>query len=176
MHSPFETVTDLDSGADRLRARRYGVIESSGGRLVRVTLRPWPHLVSWPELMPVARDWRPGGPADRCRLYYNQPCGHGQFLALKYVACTQGTSYSTFRAALAVLDRVAEIKGSRAILCDAANARLSERFMRRMGWSPHAPRWGHRNFIKRMSTQQSAFSYQPKVSATPVAKELTAEC
>lgn len=146
----FDTVTDLNASRDTLRARRYGVIETRGGKLVSITLRPWPHLLSLRELWPLSDRWRPSGPADRCRLYYNQPRGHSNFVALRYVACTAGTSYRTFRAALTTLDRVAEIKGSHALLCDAANQRLSDRFLRRMGWEPHAPAWGRRNYIRRL--------------------------
>lgn len=145
----FDAITDLDAGRETLRGRRYGVIETHGGELVSVTLRPWPHLLSLRELWPLGDRWRPQGPADRCRLYYNQPRGHEAFLALKYVACTAGTSYATFRAALNTLDRIAEIKRSDALLCDAANGRLSDRFLRRRGWEPHATAWGRRNFIRR---------------------------
>lgn len=148
----FETVTDLAAGADVLRRRRYGVIETHAGELTRVTLRPWPHLISLRELWPLGDDWRPEGPADRCRLYYNQPRGHEEFLALRYVACTAGASYATFRAALTALDEIAALKGCRALLCDAANRRLSDRFMRRMGWEEHAPMWGRRNYIRRFAS------------------------
>jgi len=34
-------------------------------------------------------------------------------------------------------------------VCDAANVRLSDRFMARMGWEPHKPQRWHRNFIRR---------------------------
>ena len=148
----FETVTDLADGADALRRRRYGVIETHAGELASVTLRPWPHVLSLRELWPLGDDWRPAGPPDRCRLYYNQPRGHEGFLALRYVACTAGASYATFRAALAVLDEIAAIKGSHALLCDAANRRLSDRFMKRMGWEAHAPMWGRRNYIRRFAS------------------------
>ena len=146
----FETITDIEANAARLKRRPYGVIETSGAQLVSVKLRPWPHLMSWPEFMPVGSKWRPSGPQDRCRLYYNQPLGHSCFLALRYIACTEGTSYATFRAALAVLDKIAEYKNSHAILCDAHNQRISERLLKRLGWVPHAPMRGHRNFIKRL--------------------------
>lgn len=146
----FETVFDLAAGAATIRRRRYGVIETSGGALVGVALRPWPHLVSLRELWPLGDRWRPPGPPDRCRLYYNQPRGHEGFLALRYVACTRGTSYATFRAALGALDEIGRIKGIDALLCDAANGRLSDRFLRRRGWEPHAPMWGRRNYIRRL--------------------------
>jgi hypothetical protein len=71
------------------------------------------------------------------------------FLALKYIVTTFGTSFRTFRAALAALDMIAEIKQIDAIVCDAANVRLSDRVMARLGWEPHKPQRWHRNFIRR---------------------------
>jgi hypothetical protein len=70
-------------------------------------------------------------------------------LALKYIVSTHGTSYQTFRAALVVLDWVAELKQIDAIVCDAANIRLSDRLMARLGWEPHKPQRWHRNYIRR---------------------------
>ena len=89
------------------------------------------------------------GAPDRCLLYYNQPRRTPNFLALKYIVSTAGTSYATFRAALAVLDAVAELKRIDAIVCDAANIRLTDRLMARLGWEPHKPQRWHRNFIRR---------------------------
>lgn len=145
----LQTIDDLAAGAGALRERRYGVIETHAGALAGVRLRPWPHLLCWPEVWPVGPDWRPPGPPDRCRLYYNQPRGHGRFLALRYVACTAGTSYRTFTKALDTLDAIAAIKRSDALLCDASTDRLSDRFLRRRGWEPHAPAWRRRNYIRR---------------------------
>jgi hypothetical protein len=82
-------------------------------------------------------------------LYYNQPWRFLNFLALKYVASTGGTSYATFRAALVALDELAELKGVDALLCDAANTRISDRLLARFGWAPHKPQRWRRNFIKR---------------------------
>lgn len=144
-----ETHTSIDASAARLRAARYGVIETSGGRLTEITLRPWPTLFSLRELIPLGDRYHARGPADRCRLYYNQPRSASNFLALKYIVSTHGTSYATFRAALAVLDQIAELKRTDAILCDATNSRLSDRFMQRQGWEPHAPMRWRRNFIRR---------------------------
>jgi hypothetical protein len=36
-----------------------------------------------------------------------------------------------------------------AIVCDAANLRISERLMKRFGYEPHKPQHWHRNFIRR---------------------------
>jgi hypothetical protein len=145
----FETIYDWSLGAERLRARRYGVIETAAGRLRAIHLRPWPKLLSLRELFPLWPRYHARGEADRCLLYYNQPRRHSNFLALKYIVSSRGTSYRTFRASLVVLDAVAELKQIDAIVCDVANARISERLLHRLGWEPHKPERGHRNFIKR---------------------------
>lgn len=144
-----ETITDFDAGRERIRARRWGVIETVGGVLRAVQLRPWPKLASLPEFLPLGPRYHARGTADRCLLYYNQPRRTPNFLALKYIVSTTGTSYRTFRAALVVLDLIAELKLSDAIVCDAANIRLSDRLMERLGWEPHKPQRWHRNFIRR---------------------------
>ena len=151
MNPWFATITDLDSDAAReaLRRGRYGVIETAGGRVVAIHLRPWPKLISWREVWPTALRYHARGEVDRCLLYYNQPRGHSNFLALKYVVSTAGASYATFRAALVELDRLAALKRTDALLCDASNMRLSDRLLARFGWEPHKPQRWHRNFIKR---------------------------
>jgi hypothetical protein len=146
---PIETISNFDAGGERIRARRYGIVETAGGKLVAVHLRPWPKLVSLPELLPLGPRYHRRGAADRCLLYYNQPRRLNKFIALKYVVSTPGTSYRTFRAALKALDAIAALKRVDAIVCDAANSRLSDRFMARQGWEPHKPQRWHRNYIRR---------------------------
>jgi hypothetical protein len=149
MRGLFTTITDWTAGREQLRGRRYGVIETANGELVAFHLRPWPKLISWRELWPVGPAYHARGAEDRCWLYYNQPRRYSNFLALKYIVSTRGTSYATFRAALTALDKLAELKGTDAILCDAANTRLSDRLLARLGWAAHKPARWRRNFIKR---------------------------
>jgi hypothetical protein len=144
-----ETIGDLDTGRARLVARRYGVIDTVGGELRAVHLRPWPKLVSLPELLPLGPRYHCRGVADRCLLYYNQPRRMPNFLALRYIVSTRGTSYRTFRAALMALDQIAALKSIDAMVCDAGNIRLSDRLMARLGWEPHRPQRWHRNYIRR---------------------------
>jgi hypothetical protein len=144
-----DRVVDWAAGRERLRRGRYGVIETRGGRLVEIRLRPWPKLCSWREIWPVGRDYHARGDADRCLLYFNQPRRFSNFIALRYIVTTRGTSYATFRAALDALDDLAELKGVDALLCDAANTRLSDRMLARWGWAAHKPQRWRRNFIKR---------------------------
>lgn len=144
-----ETIHELNGERDRLSAWRYGVIETVSGELVAVHLKAWPKFVSLPELWPLGLRYHAKGQPDRCLLYYNQPRRMPNFLALRYVVSTAGTSYRTFRAALLALDAIAEVKRIDAIVCDAANMRLSDRLMARLGWEPHKPQRWHRNFIRR---------------------------
>lgn len=142
----WQTITDWETGKDTLRRRRYGVIETAGGQLVAIHFRPYPKLFAW--LDPGAA-YDAAHHDDRCLLYYNQPLRFPNFIALKYVESKFGTSYATFRAALVTLDAIAQLKQTDALLCDAYNKRLSDRFLRRQGWEPHKPQRWHRNFIKR---------------------------
>jgi hypothetical protein len=155
---PWETITDFAARREEIRARRWGVIETTGGKLRAVHLRPWPKLLSLPELLPVGARYHARGAGDRCLLYYNQPLGMPNFLALKYVVTTSGTSYRTFRAALAALDWVAAIKATDAIVCDAANLRITDRLLNRLGWEAHKPQRWHRNYIRRFYGEYPAFS------------------
>ena len=147
--SLVETITDLTAARDRLRVARYGVIEASEGKLVSVRLRAWPQLFSLRELWPVGDRYHARGPSDRCRLFYNQPRRASRFIALKYLVSTRDTPYATIQAALKTLDQIAQLKQIDAMVCDAANSRLSERMMQRHGWAPHAPMPWRRNYIKR---------------------------
>ncbi len=140
---------DWHDAEKAIRRHRYGVIETTGGALVAIHFRPWPKLFAWPELWPVGPLYHANGHPDRCLLYYNQPLRYSNFLALKYLVSTRGTTFATFRAALVALDGVARIKGTDALLCDAFNVRISDRLMRRFGWESHRPQRWHRNYIKR---------------------------
>ena len=48
-----------------------------------------------------------------------------------------------------VLDEVAWLKRTDALLCDVWNERISPRLLARWGWEPHKPQPWHRNYIKR---------------------------
>lgn len=149
----WQSETDWDTAQAAIRRRRYGVIETSGGELIAIHFRLWPKLIAWPEVWPVGPVYHARGQADRCLLYYNQPWRHPNFLALKYLVSTRGTTYSSGCRALKTLDALARLKQTDALLCDAFNGRLSERLMKRFGWEPHKPQRWHRNYIKRFYGQ-----------------------
>ena len=128
------------------------MIEMQGGRLRRIRLRPWPKGGSLLEARLWGRLCHERQPGNCCRLYYNQPWGSSNFLTLRYglISSLRPTAMATYStAALEVLDEIARIKHSDAIVCDACNPRISDRLLARWGWEPHTSDRRHRNFIKR---------------------------
>lgn len=145
----YETITDVAAAADVVVRRRYGVIETAEGQLRRVLYRPYPKFSTELGIRFVGRLAHRLLRGNRCRLYFNHPRSCPTFLALQYVETTRDADYATFRRALTTLDEIARLKKIDAIVCDASNLKLSDRFLARLGWEPHAPMPGHRNFIKR---------------------------
>ena len=149
MYRPFQTVANPTDRACLLRRRRYGVIEMQEGRLVGIHLRPWPKLISLPEV------WWLGGwshshlQGDRCWLFYNQPWPCPNFLAVPYIVAGRRGSLASLHGATLVLDEIARIKRTDAIVCDVSNSRISDRLLRRWGWERHVPHSRRRHFIKR---------------------------
>ncbi len=145
----WQTVHDLSADADVLCRRRYGVIEMEDERLKAIYLRPYPRVISLSGVIVLGGHVHNMTEGNRCWLYYNQPLRHGNFLVLKYVVSSHGGTFRTFRGAMVVLDEIARIKRSDAILCEAANLRLSDRLARRWGWERHVRSSRRRHFIKR---------------------------
>ena len=145
----FETVTDLAEGAETLLRRRFGVIEVADGDFQRVVLRPFPKIVSAPGIRLLGAWHHRHRRGDCLRLYFNQPRRFSNFLVLKYIESAGDTSMATLTRSLAILDEIARQKRSDALLCDAANWRITERLLGRWGWEPHCPSRFHRHFIKR---------------------------
>ena len=145
----FETIHDLHSGADVVRRRRYGVVEALGGRVVAVHFRPFPKWASLADVLPWTTGWRRQGTEDRCRLYFNQPRGYANFLAVPYIISSHATQLATMHAALEALDEIARIKQSDALLADVLSSRISDRLLARRGWTSHKPSRWHRHYIKR---------------------------
>jgi len=149
MPTLFPRITDLGVQSDVIRRRRYGVIESSAGRLAEVRFRPWPKLASLPEIRIMGRWHHRRLTGDRCWLYFNQPLTANNYLSLTYAVSSRDATLATFRGALCVLEEIAELKQSDAIICDIDNRKISDRLLARWGWEPlRCGRW-HRQFIKR---------------------------
>ena len=143
------TLIDPFADCEVLRRARYGVIETHQGRLVSILLRGWPKIATALEASLSGQSCHRSRPGDRCWLYYNQPRAFPNFLALAYVVSQRDCTLATLRRAMEVLDDVARVKGTDAILCDAWNPRISDRLLARSGWEPHKPTRWHRHFIKR---------------------------
>jgi hypothetical protein len=152
--SPFiQTIADPAHARETLARRPYGVIETAGGELAAIHLRPWPKLFASPR--------RPIASGDRCWLYYNQPRSCRDYLALKYVVSTRDCTFETARAAMVALDEIARIKRSLAIVCHVANDKISHRLLIRWGWERHLLESGRRHYIKRFEVTRP-----PKIRAS----------
>ena len=147
--SLFETVTELTAGADVLRRRRYGMIEVVDGRLRRISLRPLPKIVSGPGILLLGQLYHRYRSGDRMLVYYNQPWRFPNYLAVKYAVSSRQTTLGSLCRALSVLDEIARLKRSDALLCDVGNWRISQGQLARWGWEPHCPSRWHRHYIKR---------------------------
>jgi len=145
----YEDATDLAVAAERLRARRHGMIEMVAGRLARVVLRPWMRRASLAEIQTVGRLQHRWQASDRCRVYYSQPWGMPTYLAVTYAISGRRTSLASIRGAAIVLDEIARLRRADALVCELANARISDRLLVRWGWAPLNPANRRRQFIKR---------------------------
>ncbi len=145
----LETIVDLEANRERVRRKLHGIIEVNRGRFTSIRFRPWPKLISAIEAQWAGGWGRKRDALDRCQVFYSQPWAHRNFLTLKYIQSTLKTSWTSVSVAMSVLDRVAEIKQSDAILCEVSNRKISDRLMRRLGWEPHLSHQRRRHWIKR---------------------------
>ncbi len=149
----FETVADLALGTELLRQRRFGVVEMADGGFRRIRIRPWPKVVTALGVLLLGGVSHRLYSGDRVWLYYNQPWGFSSFLVLRYVVSFREASLRSVVRGLDVIDEIARIKRSDAILCDVGNHRISTRLLERWGWEPHCPTRWHRHYIKRFYGQ-----------------------
>ncbi len=149
----FETVADLTEGAELLRQRRFGVVELADGAFRRICLRPWPKVATAAGAMILGGLAHRLYSGDRVWFYYNQPWGFSNFLVLRYVVSARTASMQSLTHGLDVIDEIARIKRSDAILCDVGNFRITTRLLARWGFEPHCPSRWHRHYIKRFYGQ-----------------------
>ena len=151
----WTTIKRVQGNEQQLRTARYGVIEFRAGQLVSIQTRPWPKIASKFEVWWCERfGWR-RREGDCCRVYYNEPRGCPGYLTLPWMQSTAQTTLLTVFAALDLLDEIAELKRSDAIVCELANRRLSDRLMRRLGWTRHLESSARRHYIKRFDRAES---------------------
>jgi hypothetical protein len=167
MGALFETIREIETNQQTLRRRPYGVIEAAHGQLVRIQLRPWPKIASLVEVHWIQRMKTRRHQNDVCRLFYNQPLGHRNYLALAYVESSLGTSLRTFYATLDTLNQIAYLKRSDAILAEVTSSRITDRFMLRRGWERYMDHKPGRHWIKRFYGTYSESAMRISKEATP---------
>lgn len=160
-------VTDLAAGRETLRRFRSGRIEMRGGKLVGVRPLWFPSRASVAQVWLQSR-WRRGG-SDRCVLDYHQPLGSPGFLVLDYVRSGPGTRLATFRGALEVLDEIARLRGSLAIVAHVSTRAISDRLLQRWGWQQHLHHRQGRHWIKRFYDGYPASRLMSYLPAAPTA-------
>lgn len=140
-------VRDPIIGAEELRRWRCGRIIMAAGELVEIQRLPWPMSAS------IVQAWWQNGfgrrQEDRCVLDYHQPLGMPTFLTLDYVRSGSRTCYKTFAGASHLLDEIARIRNSQAIVAHVTNTNISDRLLKRLGWERHLAHWRGRHWIKR---------------------------
>jgi hypothetical protein len=140
-------VTHIALQVKQLTARRAGHIVIQDGKLVAVFGRWWPYLgnhlrAAWDQRFRQTEE-------DRCELFYHAAISSPQFLTLSYIHSGEKTSLASVYAATLVLDEIARLKRSLAIVCNVTNDRISDRAIARWGWESHCHAWSGRHFIKR---------------------------
>lgn len=162
----FESVNSFDGNESLIKARPYGVIECREGNLVTIRFKPWPKIISATEAAWLGAFKHKRVDQDRCRIFYNQPIGHRSFLALKYIESTLGTTLATLRRTMQVLDEIARVKKTDAILAHVTNKRISDRLLRRWGWETHLNHKRSRHFIKRFYGEYPPSIFESTSAAT----------
>ena len=140
-------VNKLAGHEKQIEAWRCGRIVTAGGRLQFVQRRWLGYRAS---LLRVGweKRYRPTG-SPECELFYHHGWFSSDFLVLGYVRSHPQASLASFYCASLVLDEVARIKRSHAIVTEVTNDRLSDRLLARWGWERHCLSWSGRHFIKR---------------------------
>ena len=146
---PIQSVYDVKAQQETLRRRRYGVIEAANGKLVRIQLRPWPKIASHLEAYWIRATKSRRHQKDACRLFYNEPISNPGFLTLAFVESSLNASAKTVFATLSVLDQIAYLKNSNAIVAEVSNNRISDRALKHWGWERHLEHKPQRHWIKR---------------------------
>ena len=145
----FQTITDLTAATEALRNARYGRIEAVDGCFRAVQLRPYPCVVSAFDIAALGSLRRRMTAGDRCWLYYNQPLRSSNYLVLKYVVSSRDGALASLRRVLEVLEEIARLKQSDALLCDVSSPRITAAMLGWVGWEAYCPSRRHRHYIRR---------------------------
>lgn len=160
----FEMISDVETQQSALKNRAYGVIEVCDQSLAAIHLRPYPKLVSVAEVH-WSSFWKKQANAstsrDRVLLYYNQPMLHRNFISLKYFVSNYKTSLASIAVCLSVLDYIAKLKRTDAMVAEITNKRIKDRHLSHFGWDEHLKGKRGRHWIKRFYGEYpEAFLFQ----------------
>ena len=148
----FETVADVEADLAVIKNRAYGVIEVCDQEFSAIQMRPFPKLISVAEIK-WSNLWKKQSfvPTykDRVLLYYNQPVLHRNFLALKYFVSDYKSTLASIAISLSVLDYIAMVKRTDAIVTEITNNRIKDRHLKHFGWQEHLQNKRGRHWIKR---------------------------
>jgi len=156
LSSLFQTVTDVDADKEIIRRRAYGMIEVRDQSLHAIHFRPYPKLISIAEIK-WANYWKSRSTnesrPDRVVLYFNQPIMHRNFLSLNYFVSDSNSTLASIAVCLSVLDYIAMVKRTDAILTEITNPRIKDRHLSHFGWETYLEKSSKRNWIKRFYGQ-----------------------
>ena len=143
----LDRITEISEKTEMLRRWRCGRIVMRDGKLVEIQHRLLCGNVS------IAQVWWQAsyGRSDEsiCWLDYHQPFGMPSFLTLDYIRSGKQAGYKTFIGAVKILEEIARIRQSVAIVAHVTNGNISDRFLSRIGWEQHMPNWKGRHWIRR---------------------------
>ncbi len=167
----LQTVHSLESEHDLIQRRRYGVIEIRDQEFRALHLRPFPKLGSVVEARwdAIKKPWQTNRKQDRVLLYYNQPFLYPKYLALAYFVSGEKSSLASIAVSLSVLDYIAQVKQSDAIVTEVTNHRIKDRHLEHFGWERHMHNSRKRNWIKRFyGDYPESFLFQYRWESTPL--------
>lgn len=141
------SVIDPIIGSAEIRRWRCGRIVMQRGCLIEIQRRLTVGSVSVAQVWWQAKFGRKDD--DMCWLDYHQPLGMPGFLTLDYVRAGTRAGFKSFVGATHVLDEIARIRGSLAIVAHVSNGNISDRLLKRLGWEQHLTKWKGRHWIRR---------------------------
>lgn len=143
----LDAIDDPRREAEKIRRWRCGRIVMQAGRLVEVQRRLSSGSVSMAQVWWQAKYGR--NDDEICWIDYHQPIGMSAFLTLDYVRSGTRAGYRSFRGATVVLDEIARLRGTLAIVAHVSNGNISDRLLVRLGWQRHLDSWNGRHWIRR---------------------------
>ena len=143
----LDSISDLHAGVAKIESWRCGRIVMRQGKLVSVQHRLLCGSASIAQVWWQARYGRADN--DICWLDYHQPFGMPAFLTLDYIRAGKSAGIKSFIGACKILDEVAKIRGTQAIVAHVTNHAISDRLLARLGWQQHLENWNGRHWIRR---------------------------